>query len=83
MENWNKKEDLIIFVYKRPILLTEINTGLGRKAKRLTKLLHHKTGNTNIRQSRLQPYIDQKRQGRSLHTNKRDNTSKENSKAGM
>jgi hypothetical protein len=70
-------------VYKRLILLTEINTGLGWKAgRRFTKpKLRPKTGrtsNTYIRQSRLQTYIGQMRQRMSLHTNKRGNTSKGN-----
>jgi hypothetical protein len=69
-------------VYKSHTLLTKINTGLGWKAgKRFTKLMAPNPGrnnNTYIRQSRLQAYISQMRQRRSLHTNKRGNSSKGN-----
>jgi hypothetical protein len=54
-------------VCKRPILLTEINTGLGWKAgRRFTKPRAHQNSrdsNTYIRQSRFQTYLSQTRQG--------------------
>jgi hypothetical protein len=69
-------------VYKRPILLSEINTGLGWKAGRIsTKSIatqNSRSSNTYIRQSRLQTYIGQTWQRRTLHTNKRGNTTKRN-----
>jgi hypothetical protein len=67
--------------YMRPTALMEINTGLGWKSgRRFTKLIapQNRSNNTYIRQSRLQIYIGQMRQRRTLHTNKRGNTSKGN-----
>jgi hypothetical protein len=65
-------------VYNRPILLKEMNTGLGWEAGRrfIKPLKTGRSSNTYIKQSRHQTYIGQTRQGWLLHTNKSVNTSK-------
>jgi hypothetical protein len=69
-------------VYKRPILMTKINTGLGGKSERryTNPVASPKQAGVTIliRQSRLQTYIGQMTQRRTLHTNKGGNTSKGN-----
>jgi hypothetical protein len=74
-ENWLKRKIQHSAAYRRPISLTETSTGLGeRMEENLSSQCPLKTGrisNTYLRQIRLQTYIDQMRQGRSLHTNKK------------
>jgi hypothetical protein len=69
-------------VYRRPVSLTEKSTGLGWKTRRrFIKPMAQKTGrssNTYLGQIRFQTFIDQKRKGRTLHTNKRRHTQKGN-----
>jgi hypothetical protein len=63
--------------YRRLISSIEISIGLGWKAGRFTKPMSPKTGsssNTYLGQSKLQTCIDQMRQRRTFHSNKRGNT---------
>jgi exonuclease III len=84
LANWIKKEDLITCCLQETHVIDRNTHWLrvkGWKKIYQANAPPPKTGrssNTNIRQSIIQTYIGQRRQRRSLHTNKRGNTLKGN-----
>jgi hypothetical protein len=69
--------DILLLKQQAQTIEKEYWSLLDRK-KQITYKSKGRNSNTYLGQSRLQTYIDQKRLRRTLHTNKRGNTLKEN-----